>query len=82
MRYLLYTDIAVDWLRVLSGRRILDIETAAIFGRERARLRRSGNIIPDLDILVGASALRHNVTLLTSNRRDFERIEGLTIESV
>ena len=60
----------------------LDMETASIFGRERARLKRSGNIIPDFDILIAASALRHNVTLLTNNRRDFERIEGLTIESV
>jgi predicted nucleic acid-binding protein len=60
----------------------LDLETAAVFGRERARLRRSGNIIADLDILIAASALRHNVTLLTNNRRDFERIEELTIESV
>ena len=42
----------------------------------------TGNIIPDFDILIPASALRHNVTLLTNNRRDFERIEGLTIESV
>lgn len=60
----------------------LDRETASIFGRERARLRRAGNIIPDLDILIASSALRHNVTLLTNNRRDFERIEGLAIESV
>ena len=54
----------------------LDMETASIFGREQARLKRSGNIIPDFDILIAASALRHNVTLLTNNRRDFERIEG------
>ena len=60
----------------------LDMETAAIFGRERSRLKRAGNIIPDLDILITSSALRHNVTLLTNNRRDFERIEGLAIESV
>ena len=60
----------------------LDRETSSIFGRERARLRRAGNIIPDFDILIAASALRHNVTLPTNNRRDFERIEGLTLESV
>lgn len=35
-----------------------------------------------VDILIASSALRHNVTLLTNNRRDFERIEGLAIESV
>ena len=30
----------------------LDRETSSIFGRERARLRRAGNIIPDFDILI------------------------------
>jgi predicted nucleic acid-binding protein len=60
----------------------LDRDISAIFGRERARLRRLGNLIADLDILIAASALRHDLTLLTNNRRDFERIEGLTIESV
>jgi predicted nucleic acid-binding protein len=57
-------------------------DISAIFGRERARLRRLGNLIADLDILIAASALRHDLTLLTNNRRDFEGIEGLTIESV
>jgi tRNA(fMet)-specific endonuclease VapC len=60
----------------------LDRETASIFGRERARLRRAGNIIPDLDLLIASAALRHTITLLPNNRRDFERIEGLAIESV
>ena len=59
----------------------LDDETARIFGRERARLRAAGNPIADLDLLIGATALRHDLTLLTNNRRDFERFEGLTIES-
>ena len=60
----------------------LDDETARIFGRERARLRAGGNPIDGLDLLIGATALRHDLTLLTNNRRHFERIEGLTIESV
>ena len=59
----------------------LDDETARIFGRERARLRMAGNPIGDLDLLIGATALRHGLTLLTNNRRDFDRVEGLTIES-
>ena len=60
----------------------LDDETARVFGRERARLRAAGNPIGDLDLLIGATALRHDLTLLSNNRRDFERVEGLTIESV
>jgi predicted nucleic acid-binding protein len=39
-------------------------------------------IIDDIDLLIGATALQHNLTLLTNNRRHFERIDGLCIESV
>ena len=60
----------------------VDEETCRIFGRERGRLRAEGNLIGDLDLLIGATALRHGLTLLTNNRRHFERIEGLAIESV
>ncbi len=59
-----------------------DEETARIFGRERGQLRRAGQIIGDMDLLIAATALQHNLTLLTNNRRHFERIEGLRIESV
>ena len=60
----------------------LDEETCRIFGRERARLRADGSLIGDMDLLIGATALRHGLTLLTNNRRHFDRIEGLAIESV
>lgn len=60
----------------------LDEEACRIFGRERSRLRAEGNLIGDLDLLIGSTALRHGLTLLTNNRRHFERIEGLTVESV
>ena len=60
----------------------LDEDVCRIFGRERARLRAEGNLIGDLDLLIGATAPRHGLTLLTNNRRHFERIDGLPIESV
>ncbi len=60
----------------------VDEEIGRIFGRERRRLRAEGNLIGDLDLFIGATALRHSLTVLTNNRRHFERIEGLTIESV
>ena len=59
----------------------IDEETAKIFGRERGRLRASGALIGDMDLLIGATALQYNLVLLTNNRRHFERIEGLRIES-
>lgn len=60
----------------------LDLEICRIFGRERGRLRSAGNRIGDLDLLIGSTAIRHNLTLLTNNRRHFERIQGLNIISV
>ena len=59
----------------------VDEEVCRIFGRERARLRRAGLEIARFDLLIGATARRHGLTLLTNNRRHFERIEGLAILS-
>lgn len=54
-------------------------ETMRHFGRLRALLRRKGNLIPDFDLLVAATALEHDLVLLTRNRRHFERVPGLRI---
>lgn len=60
----------------------LDEETCKTFGKERGRLRAAGMMVGDCDLLIGATALRYNLTLLTNNRRHFERIDGLRIESL
>jgi tRNA(fMet)-specific endonuclease VapC len=69
-----------DFLRgvVVIG---VDEETCKVFGRERGRLRTTQRAIGDLDLLIGSTALRHELTLLTNNRRHFELIDSLTIES-
>ena len=59
----------------------LDTEICRIFARERYRLRRAGNLIGDFDLLIGATALRHSLTLLTNNRRHFRRLAGLDLLS-
>lgn len=60
----------------------LDEEVAKTFGRERGRLRVAGMMIGDVDLLIGATAVQYDLTLLTNNRRHFDRIEGLRIESL
>jgi tRNA(fMet)-specific endonuclease VapC len=60
----------------------LDEETARIFGRERGRLRRAGQLIGDMDLFIAATALQYDLTLLTNNRRHFDRVDGLRIESM
>lgn len=59
----------------------IDEETCQIFGTERGRLRRDGRSIGDLDLLIAATCLRHDLTLLSNNRRHFERVDGLTMIS-
>ena len=57
-------------------------ETCQLFGRERGRLRARGRTISDFDLLIGITARQHDLTLLTNNRRHFQNIEGLRIESL
>lgn len=49
------------------------------FARVRGELRRTGLIIGDPDILIVATALYHELVVVTRNIRHFERIPGLTL---
>jgi tRNA(fMet)-specific endonuclease VapC len=69
-----------DFLRRVSLVGI-DAETCNSLGKERGRLRALGKRIGDFDLMVGVTARQHDLTLLTNNRRHFENIEGLRIES-
>lgn len=59
----------------------VDEEICKIFGKQRGRLRAGGRIIGDFDLLIGSTGLRHDLTVLTNNRRHFESIVGLHVES-
>jgi tRNA(fMet)-specific endonuclease VapC len=60
----------------------IDQDVCRIFGRERNKLRKHGNIIGDFDLLIASICLRHNLTLLTNNKEHFERIDSLKIISL
>ena len=68
----------LEGITVLS----IDQETSKLFGRERNKLRKQGNIIGDFDLLIASVCLRHNLTLLTNNKNHFERIDALKIVSL
>jgi tRNA(fMet)-specific endonuclease VapC len=70
-----------DFVRTVSVLGI-DEEVTRIFGRERGRLRSLGKTVGDLDLLIGATAIQHDLTLLTNNRRHFELLERLRIVSI
>ncbi len=66
--------------RFMQPLRILGLNDPIMerFAEVRAQLRRRGELIPDLDIIVGATALHHDLTVLT-NDRHFARIPGLKL---
>ena len=67
----------------LSGVTILDLdeEVCKRFGHLRGSMRKRGQVMGDFDLLIAATALRHNLTLLTNNRKHFAGIAGLQIQS-
>lgn len=50
---------------------------AVRFAEIRSFLTRRGQLISDFDIVIGATALHHDLTLLTFNLRHFSRIPDL-----
>jgi tRNA(fMet)-specific endonuclease VapC len=52
-----------------------------IFGHTRSHLRRSGQMIADLDLLIAATAVSYDLTLLTRNVRHFRRVPNLQIHA-
>lgn len=59
----------------------IDSETCKVFGNERGRLRAAKKMIGDFDLLIASTALQHSLTLLTNNRRHFEVVDNLVIQS-
>jgi tRNA(fMet)-specific endonuclease VapC len=57
-----------------------DISDTSIYGDLSASLERSGNVISSLDMLIAAHAKSSDLTLVTNNTREFERIDGLRLE--
>jgi tRNA(fMet)-specific endonuclease VapC len=55
-------------------------EDAKAAGSVRTALEKAGRPIGAYDLLMAGQALRHNVTLVTANVREFGRIKGLDWE--
>lgn len=51
------------------------------YGKIRAELERKGTPIGPLDTLIASHAKSLDLTLVTNNEREFERISGLKIEN-
>ena len=70
--------------RILPAVTVLpyDAGTAKIFGRIRAHLEETGAVLPDADLQIAATALAHDLELVTGNVRHFQRIPGLKLNTI
>ncbi len=70
--------------RILPAVTVLpyDTGTAKIFSRIRAHLEEKGTILPDADIQIAATALTHDLELVTGNLHHFSRIFGLKLNTI
>lgn len=67
----------INSLNVLN----LDKKSAILAGKLEIELAKTGNKIGIMDIMIGAIAITNNETLLTRNKKHFDKINGLKIDS-
>ena len=58
-----------------------DAVAARIYARLWATQARKGQTVGAHDLMIAATALSFGFTVVTANRRDFDRIEGLRVEA-
>jgi tRNA(fMet)-specific endonuclease VapC len=58
-----------------------DREDARRAGEIRAALGQQGQPIGPYDVLIAGQALSRGLILVTNNRREFDRVAGMTVES-
>jgi tRNA(fMet)-specific endonuclease VapC len=70
-------EVFLDPLQILP----FDADAARIAGNIRADLERNGRPIGPYDYLIAAQAIRHNLTLITANEKEFSRVPALRWEN-
>ena len=58
-----------------------DVDVARVYGQIRAELELEGRMPGEADLQIAATALFHDLALVTGNLRHFERVRGLRIHS-
>lgn len=66
----------LNYINILPYSKECAVASASI----RADLKRRGLPVGAYDLLIGGTALAHNLVMVTSNRDEFDRMPGLTVE--
>jgi tRNA(fMet)-specific endonuclease VapC len=56
-------------------------DSILVYGKEKARLRKAGTMISDLDLFIGCTAIGNDLIMVTENKSEFERISGIKLEN-
>jgi tRNA(fMet)-specific endonuclease VapC len=59
-----------------------DHDVCRVYGQLRAGLQKAGIVVGDNDLWIAACAVRHSITLISNNRKHFEKIPGLQLISL
>jgi len=59
----------------------LDENSLMNFGKFKSELRRKGQPIGDIDLLIAGVAVSRGLTLVTNNTKHFERIPGISLDN-
>lgn len=75
-KHLEIDELLAGWVVVYPGDSF-----ASRFAREAAALRRAGDALPTMDLLIATAALLDDAPLVTRNVKDFSRVPGLRVLS-
>ena len=65
----------------LTGIKIIPIfHSLDIYAKEKSRLRKAGTPVDEFDLLIGATAVVHNLIMVTNNTSHFKLIKGIKLE--
>ncbi len=67
---------------LLQEVQVLDFDRACAekFGQVRGALLQQGLTVPTADLMIASTALVHNLTLVTHNTADYQRIPNLRLD--
>jgi|AntRauTorckE5430_2_1112549.scaffolds.fasta_scaffold04346_3 tRNA(fMet)-specific endonuclease VapC len=68
--------LAAEYFKVVPITDVLEL-----YGQEKARLKRQGDLLPDFDILIAVTAVHYGYILVTGNTKHHQRIENIVIEN-
>ncbi|MDX9715584.1 MAG: type II toxin-antitoxin system VapC family toxin [Dissulfurispiraceae bacterium] len=73
-----FVEKVIEFFPVLS----FDLSVSRIYARLWASLAAKGIMVGSHDLIIAATALSLDYSIITSNTRDFNKIEGLKIETI